>query len=193
MGKEKYLKKINELFARSPVIESLSIQKYIKNKQYSKLFIHNLLKKGRIKRITKGFYTIHDVPQLAVFCFKPAYFGLQDALSHHDLWEQETIPVILAARKTRTGIRSILGSNVLIRRIDKKFLFGYEYVKQGDFYFPYSDVEKTLIDMIYFKESLSTKTLKKIVRVIDKKKLDKYLASYTKKFRLKVKKIMSYK
>ncbi|MBI4140533.1 hypothetical protein HY485_01705 [Candidatus Woesearchaeota archaeon] len=192
MGKEKYLRKINELFVRSPVVTMSSIQKYIKNKQYAKQFVHILLMNGKIKKLTKGAYTIHDAPQLIIFCFKPAYFGLQDALSYHDLWEQETIPVIVTARKTRTGLRKILGANVLIRRIDKKHFFGYDYVKQGEFYVPYSDIEKTLTDMIYFKEGLNNNVVKNIVESIDKKKLEKYLSGYKPAFRKKVKKIIGW-
>lgn len=191
MGKEKYLTKINELFARSLVVYNSSIQKYVKNRQYCKQLVHALLKKGKIKRLSKGCYTIHDVPQLVVFCFKPAYFGLQDALSQHNLWEQETIPVIITTKKTRTGIRNILGLNVLVRRIDKKLFFGHEYVKQGEFYFPYSDIEKTLIDMVYFKENLDTAVVKNIVRKIDKKKLEKYLKSYNALLRQKLTKIVT--
>src|SRR3989338_9032928 len=103
MGKQKYLGKIEELFRKSPVVSFSSIQKYAKNKEYAKQIIHNLLARDKIKRVTKGFYTVSDNPQLSVFCFKPAYFGLQDALSFHNLWEQETVPIIITTRKVRTG------------------------------------------------------------------------------------------
>lgn len=56
--------------------------------------------------------------------------GLQDALSIHNLWEQETIPIIIITRKIRQGIRKVLDLNVLIRRIDKKYFFGFDYIKK---------------------------------------------------------------
>lgn len=181
MGKEKHIKKIEELFKKSPVVSYSSIERIIRDKkksQYTKQLVRNLVLKGKIKRLTKGFYSLKENPQLSVFCFKPAYFGLQDALSFHNLWEQETIPVIITTRRIRSGIRKVLGMNVLIRRIQKRYLFGFDYMQQGDNYFPYSDIEKTFIDMVYFKENLNEETLKNIMEKIDKKKLDSYLKNY---------------
>ena len=142
MGKQKYLVSVNELFNKSSVVNFSSIDRIIKDKkqvkQYTKQLIRNLLLKGIIKNLAKGYYTKSDDPSLAVFCFKPSYLGLQDALSFHNLWEQETIPIIITTKKVRQGIREVLGTNVLIRRIDKKYQFGIEYYLQGNFYLPYT-------------------------------------------------------
>ena len=188
MGKIKYLNLIIDLFKKSPVVSFESIKKYVKNSSYSKLLVHNLLKRKRINKISKGFYTIYNNPELAVFVFKPAYFGLQDALSFHNLWEQETIPVIITSRKVRTGIRKILGSNVLIRHVDKKLLFGFEYVKvrEDNLVYPYSDIEKTLIDLAYFNEPISKEVLENILSKINKNKLKKYLKQYNLKTKEKI-------
>lgn len=190
MGKQKYFAEIENLFDKSDVISMDSITKTIRNKkrvkQYDKKLIRNLVLKGKIKRLAKGFYTKHDDPSLAVFCFSPAYLGLQDALSFHNLWEQETIPIVITAKKIRQGSRKILGANVLIRRIDKKYIFGFEYCKQGEFYLPYSDIEKTFIDMVYFNETISSEVIKNVRKIADKKKLIKYLRAYPEKFRKKV-------
>lgn len=197
MGKEKYRKEILEFFEKSPVIDFGSIKGIIRNKknikQYPKQLIKNLISKNRIKKLGKGFYTIHEDPSLAVFCFKPSYLGLQDALSFHELWEQETIPVIITSRKVRNGIRKILDTNVLIRRIDKKYVFGFNYEKQGDFYFPYSDIEKTFIDMVYFKQHLDKETKKEIIKRLDKKRFNSYLKVYPKIFRKRVTNLLSKK
>jgi len=195
MGREKYLREIENLFKKSPVVDFSSIERLIKNKnkvkQYTKQLTRNLIKKGKIKRLTKGFYTCYDEASLGVFCFKPAYLGLQNALSFHDLWEQETIPIVITTRKIRQGIRKTLGNgNILIRRIDKKYMFGFGYYKEGEFYFPYSDIEKTLIDMLYFKEHMDLEVLDEIKIRIDKKKLKGYLKKYPKRFRERVEKVL---
>lgn len=190
MGTEKYQNEIRELFKKSPVISFSSIARIInkrkKVKQYPKQLVRNLILSGRIKKVAKGYYSLSDDPSLSVFCFKPAYLGLQDALSFHNLWEQETIPVIVTTRKVRPGIRKIMGMNVLIRRMETRYFFGFDYYQDGDFYLPYSDKEKTLIDMVYFKESLSKEAIKNLAKNIDKKKLNKYLQRYPKKLRKKV-------
>ena len=86
--------------------------------------------------------------------------------------------MIITVRKVRNGIRSISGANALIRRIDKKYFFGYAYIKQGDFYFPVSDVEKTFIDMVYYNENISNELVASIKKRIDRKKLKSYLKRY---------------
>ena len=197
MGKRKYLDDIEKLFIKSPVVNYDSIERIVKNKknvkQYVKILVHNLLKQRKIKRLTKGYYTNRDEVSLVVFCFKPSYLGLQDALSFHELWEQETIPIIITSNTVRQGIREIFGVNVMVKRIDKRYLFGFEYYKDGDFYFPYSDIEKTFIDMIYFRQPLDKEIILEFKKRIDKKKLKDYLKKYPKKFKVKINNILKYK
>lgn len=191
MGKQIHLKRINELFDKSPVVDFKSIERIVgksKKSNYAKLLVFNLIKKGKIKKIGKGVYTKYDEASLAVFSFKPAYLGLQDALSHHGLSEQETIPVILTNRKIRVGIRKILGTNVLVKNIDKRYFFGFELVKEGEFYLPYSDLEKTFIDMVVFNQKIDDTTLKQIIKKIDYFKLKLYLQKYPRNLRNKVQK-----
>lgn len=194
MGKRKYLDEVEKLFIKSPVVSYDSIERIVRNKkkvrQYVKILVRNLLRQGKVKRLTKGYYTNRDEVSLAVFCFKPSYLGLQDALSFHDLWEQETTPIIITSNAVRQGIRKIFGVNAMIRRIDKKYIFGFEYCKDGDFYFPYSDIEKTFIDMIYFKQPLDEEVIDNFRKKIDRKKLKEYLKRYPDKLRKKVNKAL---
>jgi predicted transcriptional regulator of viral defense system len=188
MGKQIHLKKIEKLFEKSPVVDFKSIERIIgEKKSYAKLLVSNLIKSGKIKKLGKGFYTLHNESSLAVFAFNPAYLGLQSSLSFHGLWEQETIPVILTQKKVRRGIRKIMDSNVLLRTINKKFFFGFKFYKEGNFYLPYSDLEKTFIDMVVFNQKIDRETLKKIIKIINKPVLENYLKKYSKKLKNKVK------
>lgn len=186
MGKIKYIGSVMDFLEKTPVANMRDFRMIIKNPDYSRLLLHNLEKTGKIWRITRGFYSLYNDPSLAVFCFRPAYIGMQDALSVHDLWEQETNTIIITQKKARPGIRKIMDSNVVIHRLDKKYFFGYELTKQGDFFLPVSDKEKTLIDLIYFNEIPDKNVLKRIRRVLDNKKLDSYLKHYPAKFRNRV-------
>lgn len=193
MGKQKYQEKILQLFEKSPVVEFGSIERIITEKKktsYAKQLVRNLIKSEKIKEIGKGIYTKHDEISLAVFGFTPSYLGLQDALSFHNLWEQETIPVIITSKNTRKGIRTIMGNNVLVRKLDKKYMFGFELYKDGDFYFPYSDIEKTLIDLLYFKQPVDNEVLERILEKIDKNKLNEYLEKYPVKFKKRVERVI---
>ncbi len=181
----KYMDKVREYFKNTSVASISSISMLVENKNYLYIFLNHLLKKGDINRIGKGYYTIHDDPSLIVYCMKPAYLGLQDAMSFHNLWEQETCPVVITTRKVRTGTRKVFDSNVLVRRISPKYFFGYDYYKYGDFVFPISDIEKTFIDLVYFRE-IRAEFVKKFKKKVDIKKLGLYLKKYPENFRRKV-------
>ncbi|MCX6815689.1 MAG: hypothetical protein NT120_02465 [Candidatus Aenigmarchaeota archaeon] len=177
----KHIQRVREFFQKTPVASLSSINLITKNKKYSYTLINHLTRKGEIKRITRGYYTIHDDPLLSVFCFRPSYIGLQDAMSIHNIWEQETCPVIITTKKVRNGSRTFLGCNAVIRRISKKYFFGIDYRKNGDFFFPVSDIEKTFIDMVYFNQ-IRRDTARKFTGRLNAAKLKEYLRKYDKRF-----------
>ncbi len=195
MGTRIHLDKIEQLLEKSPVVDFKSIERIVKAKKsrsnYAKLLVSGLLRRGVIHKVGKGYYSKHKESSLVVFAFQPAYLGLQSALSHFGLWEQETVPIILTAKKVRRGLREILGTNVLIRNIRRKYLFGFELVKEGNFYLPYSDLEKTLIDLVVFKEKIDDSVLKELRKKINDKKLRNYLRRYPKKIRERVERMLN--
>ena len=148
----KIISKIRELAKKNPYFTINDVKRITKNKRYSYLLLNMLVKRGEIFRLAKGFYSKYDDPSLIVFYFKPAYIGLQDAMSYLNLWEQESITIIITTRKVRNGIRKVLGNNVLVKRINPHYFFGFDFLKIDNFYLPISDVEKTFIDLIYFNE-----------------------------------------
>ncbi len=187
--KEKHIKKVREFFRKTPVADIRSVKMMVGRSDYTYLIINHLLKRGEIKRITKGYYSIHDDPVLAAYCFKPCYIGLEEAMSFHGIWEQETNVILVTTKKVRTGTRKIFGTNALIRNIRPRYFFGFEYFKYGDFVVPISDVEKTFIDLIYFRRTgkgLDNRMLKEFRRRIDRKKLNSHLKKYPAKFRKRV-------
>ncbi|MBI3033882.1 hypothetical protein HYY72_01875 [Candidatus Woesearchaeota archaeon] len=181
MGTVKYRNAVIALVRKTPVVTVDSIRK-IAGEMYVHLLLHTMVKKGELHRITKGCYSHIDDPALAVFCFQPAYLGLQDALSIHNIWEQETNPVILTTKKVREGTREILHTNVLLRHIPVKYYFGFEYVQYGEAHIPVSDIEKTLLDMVHFKQPLDKGILRTMREHIDKRKLQQYLKMYEPEF-----------
>ncbi|MBU5688383.1 MAG: hypothetical protein KQA41_03410 [Candidatus Aenigmarchaeota archaeon] len=187
MGKIKYLPKIMDLFKKNPVVSIRDIKLLTKNENYSNVLLNYLLKKGEIKRIEKGFYTLYNDPTLIVFAIRPSYIGLQAALSIHNLWEQETNTIIVTPKKIRIGKREVFDTNVIVRRIDKKYFFGYDLINYDNFLIPVSDKEKTIIDLIYFRQPIEEKIFSKIK--IDKKKMKEYIKKYPKFVKKRVLKI----
>lgn len=185
----KYINYIRKRFndTRVPVfnINELKLIKGL-SRSYLKLLVHNLLSKGEIRRITRGMYTFHRDADVLCFAFQPAYYGLEDALSILGISDQGTNPSIITIRNARRGVRSFEGRNYVINHIDKKFFFGYELMKHGSFWIPVSDLEKTVIDMVYFKYHIREELWEGILERIDKKKLNSYLEAYEPAFRIMV-------
>lgn len=175
--------KVERLFERSPVVTLASIQRIMGKGGYARKLLHAMVKSGRLYRLTRGYYTTREDSSLAVFCFQPAYLGLQDALSHHGIWEQETVPVIITTRKAKPGIRSVLGSNVLIRRIQKKYYFGTELYDERRVALPYSDMEKTFLDMLYFRQRLEKELVNQLRECMDMKRLRSHAGRFPERVR----------
>jgi len=185
MGKIKHISKIKELVKEMPVFTSGDIERVVGNKNYAHLLLHNLVKKGEIFRIKKGWYSFREDSFLSVFCFKPSYLGLQSALSFHDLWEQETNPVVITSKNVRKGVRRVFGVNVVVHYLKPEYLFGVTFLEKEDYLIPVSDVEKTLIDLIYFDQNNDKKLIGEIKKRADEKKTESYLKKYPSWFRKK--------
>ncbi|MCL4399172.1 hypothetical protein M1293_01500 [Candidatus Parvarchaeota archaeon] len=195
MGKIKYLKEFKEHFKDRVSFSIKEVEiflgQYGASKSYARLMLHNLEKNGEIKRLKRGYYSFGENLDTVGFLFEPFYYGLQDALSLHGLWEQETNPVIITTRKVRTGLRNVLGRNVLVRRVKRSMFFGYEPKRVGNLFLPVSDIEKTLIDFVYFKLNLPGDILKKMIKRIDGKKMNEYLKNTNKYTKSKVNELLS--
>jgi predicted transcriptional regulator of viral defense system len=183
--KGKHVDRIREYLKRTPVASMNSISALIPDRNYAHVVMNHLLERREVRRITRGYYTVHEEPSLLVYCLRPAYIGLQDAMSFHELWEQETNPVVVTARKVRPGVRRVFEQNVIVRRISPEHFFGYDYLASGDFLLPVSDVEKTFIDIVYFRE-MRKDIAEGFKGRIDREKLGRYLKKYRGGFRRKV-------
>ncbi|HRS42758.1 MAG TPA: hypothetical protein P5530_02695 [Candidatus Diapherotrites archaeon] len=171
------------IFTKKDILRLFSKEKISNN--YLDLLLHNLVRDNKIVRLTNGVYSFNKDLMYSVFAYSPAYYGLQEALSLRNLHEQETNPIIITTNKIKSGLRTIQGSNVILRRISRKYFFGIEYIRYYDIYIPVSDYEKTLIDFIYYNEPLSKDVINELKKKIDKSKLQNYLSKYPKKIRAK--------
>lgn len=178
----KYKKQLYDNFKKSKVFSLRDVRILFSNKNiskdYSKNLMSNLIKEKKIHKITNGKYTFQEEIMCIGFAFSPFYYGLQEALSLHNLHEQETNAIIITTNKIKPGIREIMDTNVYLRRIDKKYFFGYDFIKYYDIEIPVSDIEKTLIDLVYYKESISKDVILEIKKKIDLIKLNEYLEKY---------------
>ena len=176
----KYMTEFKENFSSKPAFSSYEVKNFFSFREgpdgYYKTILNNLVRSGRIFRITRGHYTFYNEVQFTGFAFKPFYYGLQDALSLTNIWEQETNPVIITPRKVRSGTRIFEGRNYLIRWIDRKMFFGYSLLSYGDFFIPVSDVEKTIIDIVYYHEFVPEDIKEVLMERVRENILQEYLS-----------------
>jgi predicted transcriptional regulator of viral defense system len=182
LGKIVHLGKVREFIGQTPAFRARDVELIVGDRGYALLMLHNLVKKGEIHRVTRGWYSRLDDPVVSVFAFKPAYLGLEEALSLHGLWDQETNVVLVTPRVVRTGVRKVMGSTVLVRKIERSRFFGYEYVKYDGLVVPVSDVEKTLIDLVYYGVPPDEGVMAEIKKRVDLRKLNGYLEAFPRGF-----------
>ena len=147
-------------------------------RNYAKIFIHNLRKKGEIEELVKGWYTFKKSPYLVLIPLQKAYIGLGTAAFLLGAWNQvPNIDILtpLASLKVKSGEKTIWKRKVIIRRISEKMYFGYELIKEDEQWIKVSNPEKTLIDLIYFKYPFLNEISSNLTDMINSKKLNKYL------------------
>lgn len=113
----KYMKDFVEHFSDKPAFNVNEVKLFSENRQasegYHKTLIQNLLKSGRIFKITRGAYTFYEEVQFVGFAYQPFYYGLEDALSLRDLWEQGTNPGCIDPSKSVDRSETIRGTQLL--------------------------------------------------------------------------------
>lgn len=142
---------------------------------YTKRFLSNLVKSGRIYRIKRNYYTCYDDPYAAGFAFAPFYYGLGTALNIHNLTEQQSQPVVISATSIMPRTIVFNSKKIFIKRIRTNMFFGVATMAYGTFEIPVSDIEKTFIDLIYFRYGVDEQVYENIIRKVDKKRLERYL------------------
>lgn len=149
-------------------------------KNYAKTFIHTLAERGRIVKLLKGWYTFKKSPYLITIPLGKAYIGLGTAAFLHGAWNQVPIVCVLspnASLKARSGMRVVAGWNVLIKKISDKMYFGYEekFFEDIEEWIRVSDIEKTLIDIVYYDYAFAGEIIPKLMEMASRKKLEKYI------------------
>lgn len=181
----KYVNAFLKYFGAFPTFSSRDVRLFLRKNSagsdYYKIFMHNIIKRGKVFTIRRGCYTLHNDPTVAGFAFSPFYYGLETALTYYKLWNYVTPLSIVTTKRVRKGSIVLLGRNANVRRIQKKHFFGYSMVHYGDnLYVPMADIEKTLIDSVYFHSRFSKEVYATISKRIGRKKLSDYLKCYSK-------------
>ena len=178
MGKKIHIERVREFAKNAHVFRARDIETLVGDRGYAALMLHNLVRKGELHRVSRGWYSDLEDPVAAVFAFSPSYLGLEGALSARGFWDQGTNIVLVTPSKAEPGTREVLGGKVIVHRIAPRYFFGFDFVASGGLALPVSDVEKTLIDLVYFGESPGQDVIKRLAEASDPETLEGYLRRY---------------
>lgn len=174
----KYEKEFENYFSKENIFTLGDARRFLSklgaSEAYAKLFIHNQVKRQRIFALGNGYYTFSNNEAVVGFRFAPFYYGLEYALTIRRLWTQMANPVVITASKAKPGVKEIMGHRVIVRRIAKRMMFGFEYVKYSGLFVPVSDIEKTIIDFTYYRIGLGSEDMRTLLGSADKRKLMAY-------------------
>ena len=144
-----------------------------------------------LNRIFKGIFYVRSVEErkfnktnlnyleiiseaLKIKGVKKWYFGLETALKFNNVThEYFTIIYILNDKLFRAKEINILGHKVKFFKIAPK-LFSFGIIKKET---PFSDLEKTILDLIYLKK-VNLLEIKELLKKANKKKISKYSKNY---------------
>ncbi len=191
----KYLADFVEHFRGRTAFSIRDARVYLKSRGISKAYlhflIHSLHKRGRLARLAKGVYTFQEDVIVAGFAFQPFYYGLHQALSLHGLWDQATNPVVITSKRVRPGRRTVLGANVIVRRVRPGMLYGLELMEHYGFWIPVSTPEKTLVDFVYFRQKMPAAAWPALAKRMEAKRLAACLKKAPAWVRARVKKMLA--
>lgn len=133
--------------------------------------IHRYTKKGFIRRLKRGIYTLNDifVPDiyLANKLYEPSYVSLEFALSFHRVIP-ETVYEITSVSTNPTRLFNALGKTFSYHRIKKEAFTGYSVYRQGEASELIADPEKAFVDLTY----LRLRRKKQLLSRFDKRKIN---------------------
>jgi len=152
-------------------------------------------KKNYVKKIRQGFYIFSDLKITEQILFaianrihKPSYISLEMALSIYGLIPESVYSVTsvtsLKARTWKTPIGSFI-----YRHISPEFMFGYKLQEYDGHYYQIAEIEKAILDYLYFNSKIADEESFKEMRFnaiefnkkIDLEKFNRYLVAFDNK------------
>ena len=114
---------------------------------YIRILLHKIVKRGYIKRIERGKYTVHDDPLIfASYLYTPSYLSSWTGLRFHNMTTQLPNWIFVMAPVYKKPIQ--LDEKTRIVFVKTKYVWGYEKVRYAQFYIFVADKEKTIIDCL---------------------------------------------
>jgi len=121
-------------------------------------------KKGYIRKIIKGHYIFADLElnenylaHIANKIYSPSYISLETALRFYNLLP-ETVYGLTSITSRQTRLFNTELGRFTYRNVKKNLFFGYQNYKFNSFVFSIADIEKAILDYLYFSPYLKTES-----------------------------------
>jgi len=116
--------------------------------------VHRYTKRGLLKRVKRGIYTLYDTAvsdlYLANKVYEPSYISLEFALSYYGVIPETVYEITSVTTKT-TRRFNVLGKAFTYRKIKKEAFTGYSVDKQKGLTFLIAEPEKAFVDLTYLR------------------------------------------
>lgn len=152
-------------------------------------------KKGYVKKIRQGFYLFSDVEinektlfTIANRIYEPSYISLEMALSIYGLIPEAVYGVTSVTSQNTKSIKTPLG-DFIYKHIPPRLMFGYELREHSGHYYQVAEIEKAILDYLYFNSKISDNesfegmrfNIPEAKEKIQREKFNKYLTAFNSK------------
>lgn len=164
-------------------------------------------KKGYVKKLRQGFYIFSDLEinektlfTLANRIYEPSYISHEMALSIYGLIPEAVYGVTSVTSQNTKNIKTPVG-DFIYRHIQPELMFGYELREHNGHHYRLAEIEKAVLDYLYFNSKISDNESFEAVRFniseakekIDGEKFSKYLTAFNSKaLEKRAKKFLTY-
>ncbi len=137
----------------NPVISLTDIARIIsKRREYTRVYIHRLIKKNLLTEIEKGKYTLSfEAFEIGSNIIFPSYTSFISAYSIYGFTTQIPTTVQIIALKSKKPLEAA-NSKIIFIKFKKKNFFGYKREKFRDKYIFIAEPEKAIIDSLYLPQ-----------------------------------------
>ena len=151
---------------RNVIITKTTLKKLLGcTDDYAYTLLGRLVKQGRLKKIVKGKYTVHDdIYLVATNIYTPSYLSFLSC-SYFKGYTEQIINTVQIAVPVQARPIYFEDYTIEFHKVARKMFFGYEKIVYGDFFIFVADDEKLLIDAIYFDDLMGN--FDEIVKVFE--------------------------
>jgi predicted transcriptional regulator of viral defense system len=164
-------------------------------------------RKGYVKKVRQGFYMFSDMPvneqilyTIANRIYEPSYVSLEMALSMYGLIPEAVYGITSVSSLNTKTLKTPLG-DFIYRHVRPDLLFGYELREYGGHHYQIAEIEKAILDYLYFNAKLESNedfeglrfNIVEIKEKLNIEKFNKYLEAFKNKALTKrAKKFLTY-